>query len=177
MRNRTPYPRGNYQKDRKNTRSNLRSARDVRRVGGAKVRKNRKTPIPLRVLAVFIIPLVVIHLINGVFLSSFYSVLSLLFLAIYCLAGYLGGKYRFEDHIKNVRGAPAGAMKEGAACGLTLGVVNVILLILIVVIFGFVSSGITALFGGISAIICAPGEIFSSLILGGFGGWISERTH
>ena len=174
---RPPNARNRNRKPQKKRRSAGRTAREVRQKGGLRVKHNRKPPIPLRVLLILIIPLSIVHLINGVFLSSFYSFFSVLFLIIYFIAGYIGGNHWFADHPKYRHGAKPQAVREGAACGLTLGVMNFLLLVIFVIVFGFVSSGLSMIFGGVNVILCAPGEIVSSLILGAFGGWISERRH
>jgi len=68
-------------------------------------------------------------------------------------------------------------VREGAACGITLGVINFLVLIIVVVILGLVTAGVGAIFSGLSLFLCGPGDIISSLFIGGLGGWVSELTH
>jgi hypothetical protein len=136
----------------------------------------KKGPIPLRVLAVLALPLIITHVINALLFSAFYSIVSLVFIILYIIAGYIGGNYWFADHPKFPRKAKPRAVQEGAACGLTLGVINLIIMFISVVFFSIVSLGTGAIFASLTFLFCLPTEIGSSLIMGALGGWLSERS-
>jgi hypothetical protein len=144
---------------------------------GSGQRPVRKLPIPLRVALILVWPVLIIQILNVIFFLSPYGWFSLGLLLVYFVAGLIGGNLWFADRPRLVHNAKPRTVQEGAACGITIGIISFLIMLVIFLLVGAVTYTVGWLFGGVSVIFCAPSDIIVSLVLGAFGGWVSEKTH
>lgn len=140
-----------------------------------KLRKKTNIHPALRTVLVYLGPSALVRIITALVGVAWLG--GLIQLVLYFFCGYsAGNEYYVQNKAMYPRGRPTEQLRNGAAAGMTLGILLTIILVILLLIAGSTVVGVPFVAGGSAMVFWAPFDILSGLFLGAWGGSMSAKV-